>query len=92
MGCDTKKFVKSCDVCQRVKGGQSKFGILQSLPVPKQPWEDISMEFIMALPPTQRQRQNERSQQRLLHDLLEETLLTISLNNVSMSYYSHLVI
>ena len=52
MGLDVKKFVKSCDTCQRVKGGQSGSGLLQSLPVPSRPWEDISMDFIVGLPRT----------------------------------------
>ena len=52
MGLDVKAFVKSCDVCQRVKGGQLKTGLLQNLPVPSQPWADISMDFIMGLPRT----------------------------------------
>jgi len=54
MGLSVKQFVKSCDRCQRVKGGQSKTGLLQSLPVPKRPWSDISMDFIMGLPLTPR--------------------------------------
>ena len=52
MGLDVKAFVKSCDVCLRVKGGQLKTGLLQNLPVPSQPWADISMDFIMDLPRT----------------------------------------
>ena len=52
MRSTVKDFVKSCDRCQRVKGSQTKAGLLQSLPVPEQPWTDISMDFIMALPLT----------------------------------------
>ena len=52
MSNSVKDFVKSCDCCQRVKSGQTKAGLLQSLPVPEQPWADISMDFIMALPLT----------------------------------------
>ena len=50
MGLDVKKFVKSCDVCQRAKGAQLRSGRLQSLPVPEQPWDHITMDFIMGLP------------------------------------------
>ena len=52
MSKTVKKFVKTCDRCQRIKGGQSRTGLLQSLPVPSQPWSDISMDFIMGLPLT----------------------------------------
>ena len=54
MGLDVKKFVSSCDICQRSKGGQLKTGLLQSLPVPSVPWQDISMDFIVGLPITPR--------------------------------------
>ena len=52
MGIDVKRFVHSCDVCLRTKRGQSRSGLLQSLPVPKQPWAQTSMDFIMGLPQT----------------------------------------
>ena len=46
-----KKFVVSCDTCQRNKSVQHKpFGLLQSLPVPESPWSSISMDFIVQLP------------------------------------------
>ena len=54
MGLDIKKFVKSCGVCQHTKGSQQRSGFLQSLPIPDQPWKDISMDFIMGLPLTPR--------------------------------------
>ena len=52
MGLEVKRFVKSCDLCQRTKGGQPRSGLLQSLPVPDVPWKDISMDFIIGLPRT----------------------------------------
>ena len=52
IGKDVKKFVKTCDVCQRTTGSQIRAGLLQSLPVPKHPWESISMDFIVGLPRT----------------------------------------
>ena len=54
MGLDIKRFVKTCDLCQRTKGGQPRTGLLQSLPIPNSPWQDISMDFIVGLPLTSR--------------------------------------
>ena len=54
MGVDVKRFVKSCDRCQRAKAGHVKSGLLQPLSVPTRPWEDISMDFVMGLPRTPR--------------------------------------
>lgn len=47
----TKRFVTSCDICQRNKTVHHKpYGLLQSLPVPQTPWSSISMDFIVQLP------------------------------------------
>ena len=54
MGKTVKEFVRSCDSCQRSKSSRAKVGLLQPLPVPKEPWEDITMDFIMGLPQTDR--------------------------------------
>ena len=46
-----KSFVLTCDICQRNKTSHHKpFGLLQSLPIPENPWSSISMDFIVQLP------------------------------------------
>ena len=53
MNNDVRDYVKSCDSCQRIKTSQQvPAGLLQPLPIPKQPWEQVSMDFITQLPPT----------------------------------------
>ncbi|GJP70016.1 hypothetical protein CLOP_g1010 [Closterium sp. NIES-67] len=41
------------DTCQRMKRSkQKKAGLLLPLPVPEQPWQVVSLDFITGLPPT----------------------------------------
>ncbi|GJP60900.1 hypothetical protein CLOP_g18114 [Closterium sp. NIES-67] len=50
---NVQNFVTSCDTCQRMKSSkQKKAGLLQPLPVPEQPWQVVSLDFIIGLPPT----------------------------------------
>ena len=53
---DVKKFVDGCEACQRGKGKHQNIGLYMPLPVPKAPWEHISMDFIMGLPKTTRKK------------------------------------
>ncbi|GJP34181.1 hypothetical protein CLOM_g18636 [Closterium sp. NIES-68] len=53
MADDVQKFVTSCTTCQRMKSSkQKKAGLLQPLPVPEQPWQVVSLDFITELPTT----------------------------------------
>ena len=47
-----KPFVKSCDTCQCSKGDAPRPNPLQALPLPKRPWEDLSMDVITGIPPS----------------------------------------
>lgn len=48
---EVKEYVRSCDVCQRVKTGhQFPGGLLQPLPILDKVWEHISLDFIDRLP------------------------------------------
>jgi hypothetical protein len=52
---DVEEYVRACDACQRNKARSGKTpGLLQPLPIPNQPWESVSVDFIPALPPTPR--------------------------------------
>ncbi|WVZ76240.1 hypothetical protein U9M48_024229 [Paspalum notatum var. saurae] len=49
------KYVAICDICQRVKAEhQRPAGLLQLLKVPEWKWEEITMDFIVSLPRTQK--------------------------------------
>jgi len=53
MGRDIKDYVRTCEVCQKMKTPRHRpYGELQSLPIPKQPWESVSMDMITGLPPS----------------------------------------
>jgi hypothetical protein len=50
---DVRRYVQSCPSCQANKGtNQKPGGLLQPLPIPDEPWESVSMDFIVHLPKT----------------------------------------
>jgi hypothetical protein len=53
MNKEIKKYVQSCDSCQKVKASnQKEAGLLQSIPIESVPFRSISMDFITNLPKT----------------------------------------
>jgi hypothetical protein len=57
MKVDIAKYVADCDTCHRVKASHLKSaGVLQPLTIPLWKWDDISMDFIVGLPPTARRK------------------------------------
>jgi hypothetical protein len=51
---DVTRYVERCFICQRSKGTLTNAGLYTSLPVPDGPWLDLSMDFVLGLPPSQR--------------------------------------
>ncbi|KAF1332095.1 reverse transcriptase, partial [Globisporangium splendens] len=45
-----RKYVRACEVCQRVKPAPVTNAPLRSLPVPTDCWKSVSMDFIFGLP------------------------------------------
>lgn len=45
-----RKYVRTCEVCQRVKPSQGLYAPLHSLPVPAECWQSVSMDFVFGLP------------------------------------------
>ena len=53
MASDVKRYVASCDDCQRNKStNQPPSGLLRPLEIPKGRWQEIAMDFITGLPTT----------------------------------------
>ena len=50
-----RSYVRTCDICQRTKAPKHRpYGLLKSLPFPKGPWQELTMDFITGLPPSKR--------------------------------------
>ena len=53
---DVEHFIKRCSICQLAKSHISPQGLYSPLLVPQAPWGDVSLDFIIGLPKTQRSK------------------------------------
>ncbi|GJW85972.1 RNA-directed DNA polymerase [Tanacetum coccineum] len=53
---DVKRFVEKCRVCRIAKTRSTNAGLYQPLLVPVAPWVDVSLDFVLGLPRTQRNK------------------------------------
>lgn len=51
---DIEKFIKHCYMCQTTKGHTQNTGLYTLLPIPEASWKDLSIDFILRFPRTQR--------------------------------------
>ncbi len=50
---DAEEYMKTCFTCQQNRVFNKKqAGLLQPLPISKGPWESVSMDFMLSLPPS----------------------------------------
>jgi hypothetical protein len=49
---DVTMILKHCRTCQLAKGSKTNASLYTPLPIPEQPWLDLSMDFVLGLPRT----------------------------------------
>jgi Integrase core domain len=53
---DVNHYILRCRTCHLAKTKSQNSGLYTPLPVPNAQWEDVSMDFVMGLPRTQRSK------------------------------------
>jgi transposase InsO family protein len=56
---DVEEHVNACATCSRTKPKNHRpYGVLAPLPIPEEPWQDITVDFVTGLPPSVDPRTN----------------------------------
>jgi hypothetical protein len=53
---DVERYISRCTICTKAKSRLNPHGLYMPLPVPRAPWKDISMDFVLGLTRTKRGR------------------------------------
>jgi hypothetical protein len=53
---DVERLVQRCVTCHKAKSKLKPYGLYTPLPIASNPWEDISMDFVLGLPRTKKGR------------------------------------
>ncbi|XP_054789368.1 uncharacterized protein LOC129294927 [Prosopis cineraria] len=53
---DVNRHIQRCRIYHLAKSKGQNIGLYMPLPIPEAPWEDITMDFVLGLPQTQRKR------------------------------------
>jgi hypothetical protein len=53
---DVERICEKCITCKKAKSKLKPHGLYTPLPIPSEPWTDISMDFVLDLPRTMRGR------------------------------------
>ena len=51
---DVERMVGRCATCHKAKSKTNPYGLYTPLPIPKYPWVDLSMDFVLELPKSQK--------------------------------------
>ena len=54
---NVRKYIRTCEVCQRVKSSPSSRAPLQPLPIPAERWQSVSMDFVFGFPEDDHKKQ-----------------------------------
>lgn len=89
---DVRRFVHNCNVCGRTKAWRErKQGLLKPLPIPDRCWQELSMDFIVDLPPSEGCTNIMVITDRLSKGVIFVPLATISTEAVAWAFIQHVV-
>lgn len=80
---DIMRHLKHCKTCHIAKSHGQNIGLYTPLPVPKVPWEEVSIDFVLGLPQTQRNKDSVM----VVVDRFSKMVYFVSCNNTMDASY-----